>query len=404
MSLLRRSGFGLQLPILGALVALALGPTGAALADGEGQSLAAQEILSPRPGASFTGGTGTVFQSFSFDEESRIGFETISLLTVPLGARATLGSRARLEVRGHWAQATLTRDDGTEVSIDGITDTRISLSADLVPGMVTATAVGILPTGQDGFDGEQLELAGAIASDLLPFRISHWGSGGGGGLFLTAVHSFGLTGVGVDVGYQRAGEFTVQEGTVGGYRPGDQFQVAAAVDRVVGAAGKVTLRLDGSFFQDGELDGVNVFRSGSRLGAVGSYSYPLGPNSSGLFYAGYRHRSEGSFLLVDLAPALSPDPRPSQGTALVGAAFRTPGLGGVLIPSLDFRALRRDDGVDQGWGVGVGSSGEWGSSTITVIPGARFRFGSVGVREDVTTGFLGLDLSMQLRFGAGRLP
>ncbi|TVR63138.1 MAG: hypothetical protein EA422_10020 [Gemmatimonadales bacterium] len=393
---------GFRLPLMAALFALVLGPTAAILGDGGGHGLVAQEILSPRPGASVTGGTGIVFQSFSFEEEARTGFETISLLTVPLGARANLGSRARLEVRGHWAQASLTRDDGSEVTIDGVTDTRITVAADVVPGVVTATVVGLVPTGRDGFDRDQLELAGAIASDLLPFRISHWGSGGGGGLFVTAVHSFGLTGVGVDVGVQRAGEFTVQEGAVGGYRPGDQFQIAAAVDRVVGSAGKMTLRLDGSFFRDGELDGVNVFRSGSRLGAVGSYSYPLGPASSGLFYAGYRHRSEGTFLLVDLDPAISLDPRPSQGTAVVGAAFRTPGLGGVLTPSLDLRALRRDDGVDQGWGVGIGSSGEWGSSAVTVIPGARVRFGSVGVREDVTSGFLGLDLSMQLRFGAGR--
>lgn len=360
-------------------------------------TLAAQDVLTARPGAGFTAGTGIQFQSFSFDEEGRTGIESISLLTVPLAARAALGSRTRLEMRGHWAQGSLVRDGGEEVTIQGITDTRVSLSADVVPGIVTVTAVGVLPTGEDGFDQDQLELAGAIASDLLPFRISHWGSGGGGGLFVTAVHSFGLTGVGVDLGYQRAGEFTVDEATAGAYRPGDQFQVTAAVDRIVGGAGKLTLRLDGSFFRDGELDGTNVFRSGSRLGAVGSYSYPLGPASSGLFYAGYRHRSEGTFL-VDL------DPRPSQGVAVAGAAIRTPGLGGVLTPSVDLRALRRDDGVDQGWSVGLGGSGEWGTQVVTVVPTARFRFGSVGVREDVTSGFLGLDLSMQLRFGAGRLP
>jgi len=395
-----KSRAGWQTALLTAL-ALPLMATAPAAGSGFGllgaSPLGAQDVLTVRPGAGFIGGTGVQFQSFSFDEEGRTGIESISLLTVPLGARAALGSRTRLELRGHWAQGSLFREGGEEVTIQGLTDTRVSLSADLVPGIVTVTALGVLPTGEDGFDQDQLELAGAIASDLLPFRISHWGSGGGGGLFVTAVHSFGLTGVGVDLGFQRAGEFTVDEASAGAYRPGDQFQITAAVDRIVGGSGKLTLRLDGSFFRDGELDGTNVFRSGSRLGAVGSYSYPLGPASSGLFYAGYRHRSEGTFL-VDL------DPRPSQGVAVAGAAIRTPGLGGVLMPSVDLRALRRDDGVDQGWGVGLGGSGEWGTQVVTVVPAARFRFGSVGVREDVTSGFLGLDLSMQLRFGTGRLP
>lgn len=393
----RRMGPARPAYALAAVLALMVSPALHGSGDHAGQSLLAQDALPPRAGSVFTGGSGAVFQSFRFSNQSRTGFESISVLSVPAGARAALGSRMRLEVRADWAQAILTRDDGTDVTIEGLTDTRIGLSAELVPGILTATAVGILPTGQDGFDQDQLELAGAIASDLLPFRISHWGAGGGGGIFLTTVHSFGLTGIGLDVGYQRSGEFVVDEASAGAYRPGDQLQVTAAVDRVVGGAGKLTLRLDGSFYQDGELDGVNVFRSGTRLGAVASYSYPLGPASSGLLYGGYRHRSEGTFL-VDL------DPRPSQGTAVAGAAIRTPGLGGVLTPSVDLRALRRDDGVDQGWGAGIGSSGEWGSSAFTVIPSARFRFGSVGVREDVTSGFLGFDLSMQLRFGAGRLP
>ncbi len=356
--------------------------------------VSAQEVLSPLARGGVTAGAGATFQVFAFSEEERTGIRSISLLSVPLAGRVALADRLRFEVHSHWAQGWVERADGSETTIEGPTDTQLRASIDLIPRMLTVTGFTLLPTGVDAHSAEELELAGAMASDLLPFRISHWSAGGGSGAAVTFLRSFGRTGLGADVGFMLPGEFDLGDEVVGGFRPGEEFRASAVLDRLVGPAGKLTLRVDGRFFGDSELEGENVFRSGDRIGATGSYSFPVGPGASAMIYGGYRHRTEGVFLM-DL------EDRPSQGVALAGGALRTPGLGGVLTPSVAVRALRRDDGLSQGYGVGLGAGGEWGTGWTTVLPSLRVHFGSVQVTDEASSGFVGADLSLQIRFQGG---
>lgn len=343
-----------------------------------------------RMGPGFEAGAGITFQTFRFSDEAAAGLESISLLSTPLATGVRFGPRFRARLTGAWARGTLDGPDGGQVSIEGLTDTRLSVDAEVVPGALTLTGSVSLSTGIDGFTTAESELAGAVASDLLPFRISNWGSGGGGGLALTAVRDVGDTGLGLSAGVHRAGEFTPTSESPAAYRPGTSLSLGAAVDRVVGPGGKATLQANVSRFGDGELDGENVFRSGTRVGVTGSYSFPAGVQTSGLVYTGYRYRSRGTFLL-DL------DDRPSQGVFVVGGGVRTPALGGILTPSAEFRALRREDGQDQGWRLGAGISSEWTTGAGVVQPGLRLHLGNARIRDGVDTGFTGLDLSFQLR-------
>lgn len=355
----------------------------------------AQGVLPSLEAMEVTAGTGATFQGFVFSDEERTGVRAISLFSVPVGARAALGDRAQVELRSHWAQGWMQRADDSEATIQGPTDTQLRASLELIPGIVTVTGFAVFPTGVDAHSLEELELAGAMASDLLPFRISHWGAGGGGGAAVAFLRSFGRTGLGADVGIMRRGEFDLGDDVAGGFRPGDEFRASVVLDRLVGPAGKLTLRLDGRFFGDSELEGENVFRSGDRIGATGSYSFPVGPGASAVMYGGYRHRTEGVFLL-------ELEGRPAQGVALAGGALRTPGMGGVLTPSVAVRALRRDDGLDQGYVVGLGGGGEWGTRGATLLPSLRFHFGSILVTEETSSGFVGVDLSLQVRLRGGR--
>ncbi len=384
-----------RLPALLLVGAFAL--AGAALPGPEGSfgagALAAQELGSGQPGSPLAGGGGPVLQAFRFGDAEAVGIESLTLLTVPVVAGVPLGDRLRAEVHGGWARGSMERADGVDVQVDGLIDTELRLGADLVPGSVRLTGQLVVPTGVDSHSEDELALAGAVAADLLPFRISHWSSGGGGGLSLSAVHSFGATALGMDVGYQRAGEFqpTAAE-PAAVYRPGDAVLLTAALDQAVSATAKLTLRLDARRYGEDALDGENLFRSGNRVGATAVYSFARGAASSGVAYAGYRHRSAGTFL-VDLAP------RPSQGAFLAGAGLRTPVGGGVLTPSADVRVLRREDGRGQGYATSVGAAGEWATGGVTLMPGARLRFGSVLVQEELESGFVGFDLSLQLRRG-----
>lgn len=337
-------------------------------------------------------GVEGVFQSFSFSEAESTGLSSVQLLTLPFSGRVGLGSSARVEIHGAWARGTLTRSDDSTAEIAGPTDTEVRLVGELANGQVTALAFALLPTGTSTFEEGELELAGIVGADLLPFRISNWGAGGGFGAAVTLTRSIGDWGVGLTGGYTAAREYEPLSDDPVQYRPGNRIRVRAGFDRTFNQNQKGSFRVSWQRFGDDALDGQNVFRSGDRLEAMGSWAFPAGARASAIVYAGYQHRSEGT-ALADLTP------RASQGLALVGGGLRTPFLGGVLAPSADLRLVRRDDGTDQGVLFGGGATLELPAGSWTLLPSARFRAGNVTVRDDMESGFTGFELGFGVRFG-----
>lgn len=373
-------------PVLSALALAAL--TGAWTPE----PTTAQEPLPVEAGEPLGAQAGFVFQGFRFSSAEATGIESLSLATLPISARADFGGRFRAELRSAFARGRLGWERGGETTLAGLTDTEVRLGVALVEDAVTVTAIGSLPTGENAHDPEQVILAGAVAADLLPLEISHWAGGGGGGVAASAVHSFGPTGVGVDLGYRRSGEFQPTREPEAQYRPGDLFYATAVLDRAVSPTGTVTVRVDARYFGDDEVDGENLFRTGNRVAGTASYAFGAGSRSTGLVYGGYRHRSAGTFLL-----ALQD--RPSQDLLVAGGALRTPVAKGTVTPRVDVRMLRREDGLDQGYNVGIGADGHWEVGRAAVAPSVRLRVGSVDLRADQSSGFQGLDLG--LRVGAG---
>lgn len=342
------------------------------------------------------GSVGVALQTFSFSVDAG-GLESVTLFTVPLGLRTVVAEQVTIDVTSAFALGRLTRS-GVTSSISGPTDTEVRLSTPLAGDALVFTALIALPTGKSELDAEELAVAGAVASDLLPFRLTNWGSGGGVGASVAFARDLGEIGLGVSAGYVRAGEYEAQPGQ-GLYRPGDMIRLNAVADRAVGSTGKASLRVSLQFYTDDTAqpqsggEAQNFFQSGNRYEALGSYAFAAGRRSSGMAYVGYHHRQQGTYLV-------SSGTWPSHGLAILGGGLRMPLSRGHLMPSADLRVHRREDGLGQGVTASLGARADWPTGSVIVRPSARVHFGSVELTPNASSGFWGLEVGAGVVFGS----
>jgi hypothetical protein len=340
-------------------------------------------------------GAGAHFQYFGFSDDAATGLSSVHLLTIPVAARADLGGGVAVDLTTAWASGSLERAGGESISLSGITDTRLRVGWTIPAGWLTVAAVGVAPTGAESFTPAEAELAGVVAADLLPFRVSHWGSGGGAGGAVSAVHSTGLWGFGGSASFLVPGTYEPVADPGFDYRPGAQVSLRGVVDRRVGPGARASLSLAYHHHGDDQVDRENLFRAGDRFQAVGSWAFPAGATGSAVVYGGYLHRAQGTFL-QELGT------RSSQGFILLGAGFRHPTSLGILVPSSDLRVVRREDGENQGWMLAVGSALERSSGDVQWAPTLMARVGSVRAREGVSTGVTGVEAGLRVAFGGSR--
>jgi hypothetical protein len=335
---------------------------------------------------------GVSVESYRFSDEGAVALRSVLLTTLPFSAGADLHPSVRLQVRGAYASGRMDRPDGSTTTLGSLTDTEIQLEARVGPDRFRMAGIFLLPTGHSRYTAEEADLAGIVAADVLPFRITNWGSGGGFGLHSSLAGTVGPVGLGVSTSYLVGREFEVFSGEDVAFRPGDQLTLALAADRNVGRAGKAALQLRMTRYGEDELAGSNLYRSGLRYQVLGSYAFAAPGYSSALAYAGVMHRSQGTFLSV-------PDSVASQNLLTGGAVMRMPFSWGVLVPGLELQALRRSDGTGQGYTATLGGSAERAMGTLMLVPTLRVRFGQVVVFEGARTGFSGLEVGLSTRFG-----
>jgi hypothetical protein len=338
-------------------------------------------------------GAGAAVESYTFDAADRVNIETLSLLTAPFAVGIGIGRSVDLQVTGAFARGRLARGDGSVAVLEGVTDTELRLGVGFGRDVLTITAIAQLPTGVAAMSDDEADVAGMIAADVLPFRISNWGTGGGVG-FATAIAQplgAGFAG-GVSAGYVVAREFEPLSDDFA-YRPGDQLHVRAALDRTFGTAAKASLQFGMQRYGTDRGDGANLFRPGTRVHGVGSLAFALGRWSNAIVYAGHQRRGTGRFEM--------PDTRTlgAQQLYLAGAGMRLPVGGAVLQPAAELRVLSGDESASTGYTAGAGASLELSTGSFTVVPTARARFGHVRVHTDGESGFIGTDLGLALRFG-----
>ncbi|MGH6691055.1 MAG: hypothetical protein ACREF4_10300, partial [Gammaproteobacteria bacterium] len=340
-------------------------------------------------------GVGVNYESFKFDTPADVGIESVSLMTLPFAAQYRVSNALAFELLSAWASGSLVRADDTESTLSGPTDTEVRVVLGFGRDLLTITGAALLPTGSESISEDELDVAGLVAADVLPFRISNWGTGGGAGINATIARALGGFAAGLSVGYVVAREFDPLEEEDFTYRPGNQLSVRAAIDRTFGSAGKAALVLSMQRYDSDEIQlpaEDNLFQSGERYEAVGSYAFAAGATGAGIVYLGFMHRNQSEF--VGEPAVLS-----AQDLMYGGAGIEFRRGGTLLRPNAEVRVLRRDDGIDQGYTATAGVEAEIPAGGFTVVPRVRGRFGNILVRDDAESAFKGLDLGFAVRFG-----
>lgn len=359
-------------------------------------TLSASIIVSARGSAvaqlgGASAGAGVRFESYKFGTPDSVNIETVSLLTIPVSARARLAHNVELTLSGAFATATLTRPGGAQEKLSGPTDTEARLTVSMAADRFRLSAVGLLPTGKSELSSTEMDVAGVVAADLLPFAISHWGSGGGlGANAALAIPMNETTSFGVSGGYVVAREYSPLSQSSFAYRPGNQLQLHAAADHTFGVSAKGSLQLTYTHFTQDQNAGVNLYQAGDRLQGVGSLAFATGTSGTGIVYLGYLRRQRGQYTSVVTVT-------PAQDLVYAGTAFRHPVGGAVLVPSVDLRVLGNEAGVEQGSTVSAGTGLELGAGQLILVPTVRARFGNLTVRSGQKSGFTGFEAGFTLR-------
>lgn len=352
-------------------------------------------------------GAGAHVQSYSFDDPTIAGVESVRLVVTPFAAAVDLG-RVSLGLSGAYASGTATGPGGGEASLSGPTDTDLVLTYRPGPDWLVVSASSALPTGKSSLDTEGSFVAAFIAAELLPFEIASWGSGGDVGGDVAVATQAGGWGVGLSAGYRLAREYEPIPDLPFSYKPGNQLQLRVALDRDVTQTSTLSLLVGAQHFSDDELAGTNLFKSGTRVQAVASYAFPLGLRSSALVFAGVNHRANGALLTEEAALSGAAD-SPSQQLFMTGANLRFPlGRGSAVLPKAEMFVFRAEDGASQGWVATIGPaldlrlSGNASTRQFFLTPSFVWRTGNVIVQEGSESGFSGWEAGVTLRLVAGR--
>lgn len=336
---------------------------------------------------------GAGWETYRFRTPGAVGLRSISLLSAPWSVHAPLSGQVSVDVSGAWARGQVTREDGSTATLEGLTDTHVRIARSFGRDRVVLALLGSIPTGKAKNDPGEAEVANAVAADLLPFRISNWGTGGGVGVSAAFAQRVGGFGIGVSGGYTVARSFqpfSAGDGDEVAYRPGDEARLRVAADRTVGRAGKAALQVTWQHFDTDQFGGRNLYRAGDRLQAVGSLQGVVrGYNT--IAWAGLLHRGHGTSL-----DALSPG-QPVQDLWLGGVGIRVPYGRAAVTWGVDGRLFRVSSGEGQGYYAGLGGTGEVPARRLTLLPTAHLRLGSVVSSGDVRTGMRGVELGMGVR-------
>jgi hypothetical protein len=347
-----------------------------------------------RLSAQTTGGAGAAIEMYRFSDSRAIGVDQLTLITFPLAAQVHATPRLTVSLSGAWARGALQRDDGSEATVAGPTDTELRAAYVFGSDAVTLSAIALLPTGHERLDVDEAEIAGAIAADVLPFRITNWGTGGGVGASLAAAFPLGEFAGGLSAGYVVAREFEPVAGSTSfAYRPGNQLHLTAALDRTLAGSSKASLRVSYLTFNADRANDQNLYQSGDRLQATASLSFAAGARSSGIAWGGFLHRARGTFVS-------SSQINPGQDLFFAGMSGRIPFGRGILQPGLDLRVVSGSSDSGKGYTVSAGASAEYPYGGASVGPTLRLRYGSVEPRTGSKSAFVGVDAGLMVRFGS----
>lgn len=366
------------------------------------QSATGEEGTGPRVA------TGVELQTFSFGSPAAVGAKSATLLVTPFAARLLALPSFSLDLAGSYARGSVTDAAGNTATLAGLTDTevRAGLALQGQANSFGLSAGALLPTGHATLAAGEMPVAGLVSSNLLPFRISNWGYGGGAILEMSAAHGGDAGSVGATIGYRFTERFQPLAADPARYRPGNEASLQLAATHTVGAGGTLSLQLAFSQYASDQWNSTSLLKPGQRILVLGGCALPVGYSGSVTFYGGVLHRSGGalseSLALSGLLGGVQAPP--SETLVLTGGSMRLPSGAVVFVPTLDFRALRRADGTGQGWLGSLGTSVEvpLGDSGTRIVPSLRLHLGRLLVSKGLDSAVRGFDLGVGLDFGGAR--
>ena len=332
--------------------------------------------------------TGLEARSVSF--KAGLGVKTISELAVPLGAMYNPSARLALDLGVRYASASRTPEGGAaKATVSGLTDVQLRGVYQVVPDVVVLTLAANLPTGKTKLSPDELPAAGAVASELIPFPVTSFGTGANVTTGLAVAVPVAGWAVGLAGAYRLSGAFSPIASVDSTYKPGAELRFRVGGDRVIGQ-GRVSLGFTYSSFSQDEFGGANIYQPGKRYITQESWSFPVG-NLGLVLYAWDLYRTPGTLLS-------SSSVTEKQNVLTAGVAASVQMGRSVLRPQLEFR--RHTAGVDKLEAAGqlLSLSARLSlpvSETLSVTPALRFDTGNIV--SGATYGFTGWGLSVGIR-------
>lgn len=341
--------------------------------------------------------TGAEARGLSF--ASGLGVKTVTEIAVPFGLLWPASARLSFDVGGRYASVTSKSESDSVFTISGLTDIQARAVYQIVPDLAVLSVAANLPTGKTKLTAGQLIAAGAIASDLLPFPVSNFGSGFNVTTGLALAVPVGGWAVGVAGSYRQNSGFTLLADTTAcpvnagrascSYTAGGEFRLRLGADRIVGQS-RVSLGFTYSSFGEDEFGSSPIFQSGKRYISQASWSFPVG-NVGLALYAWDLYRANGS------APVNGSTTEQRNVLALGGVASIQIGKN-VLRPQIEYRS-QTVGGADAGKLVSAGARFQMPiGERFALFPNLRFDAGSVvNLATAQSVSFTGWDFGVTLR-------
>lgn len=337
--------------------------------------------------------TGIEYRSVTFG--SGLGIKSLKEIAVPLGFALPLSSRLNLDAGTYYVSAQR-QDSTSSQTITGLTDVILRGTYQLKPDVAVFTFSVNLPTGHKTLRGDQVTVASAVATDLVPFPVSNFGSGFSVTTGLAWATPVGPWALGFAGSFRYNGAYQPLSDTSGGldtlqFRPGGEVRLRIGADRLVGQ-GRFSLGLTYSTFANDEI-GSQSRSPGTRLIPQFSWSTPLGLNNSLLLYGWDVYRNVDETATVNAGV--------KQNTIALGAmASLRSGERNALRPQFEVRKGWQGPGGlhDAGTIVGLGLRYQMAAGErMTLTPGVRFDVGSLPTSSGGSASLTGLSASLTAR-------
>jgi hypothetical protein len=212
----------------------------------------------------------------------------LSQWALPLGAVVARG-RWMLDIGTHLAGTTVSRQDGTSLTVTDFTDTQLRGAYVFGDDALVTTVVLNLPTGASSLSEAEYTVLAAASSAFFAFPVNAYGSGTSvtaGAAFALPADSWNL---GLAGSVRWSDDFTPFRTADGPftYRAGLEGRLRAGADRLIGSA-RLSLGLTFSTFANDQFSNgagtAGLYRPGRRFVLEGAYETLVG-SASLTFYA-----------------------------------------------------------------------------------------------------------------------